>query len=260
MRTWLEPFVFVSLVWWLSTGLILLLDRRAVSVRISLFFSGLLAAGSLICLSHINRIETPAAAYGGFICAILIWVWVEVSFLTGTITGPRREAMPQGSLGAQRLRFALSAVLYHELLIIAAGALIAWVSWKQPNQVAWWTWLALWIMRSSAKLNLFLGVRNFGLEFLPTRMTYLGSFFRRRNMNWLFPISIVGITVAVLYLINQALQANTGRAASTGLFLVVALLILAMLEHWLMVLPIQASRLWKWAMPERTQHDSTHDR
>ena len=33
-------------------------------------------------------------------------------------------------------------------------------------------------MRQSAKLNLFLGVRNLGVEFLPQHLRYLQSFFR----------------------------------------------------------------------------------
>ena len=39
----------------------------------------------------------------------------------------------------------------------------------QPNQVATWTFALLWVMRLSAKFNLFLGVRNRGEEFGPIK-------------------------------------------------------------------------------------------
>ena len=50
-------------------------------------------------------------------------------------------------------------------------------------------------MRESAKLNLFLGVRNLSEEFLPAHLAYLQSYFRRRSMNMLFPFSVTVSTV-----------------------------------------------------------------
>jgi putative photosynthetic complex assembly protein 2 len=179
--------------------------------------------------------------------------------LTGWVTGPSKEALADGATETERLTSAITAVLYHELMILAAGGLITWVSWGQPNKVALWTFLVLWIMRCSAKLNLFLGVRNIGTEFLPDRMGYLGSFFRVRKMNWLFPFSVVGSIAAIVYLVMVALQSNNSSATSTGLFLVVALLGLALLEHWFMVLPVQPSALWKWAMNRKnSRNESEH--
>jgi putative photosynthetic complex assembly protein 2 len=248
VKALVEPFVVTTLVWWVSTGLILLADKRAMSVRLMLFLSGALAAGSLYCLTHLSVIDSSRAAYAGFFCAILIWAWVEVSFLSGWITGPSKKALVEGATEPQRFTAAVGAVLYHELMIIAAGSLIAWVSWKAPNQVALWTFIVLWIMRTSAKLNLYLGVRNLGTEMLPRHLTYLGSFFRVRRMNWLFPLSVAGSLVATALMIAQALQAHTGSAAATGLLLAASLLVLAMLEHWFMVLPIKPSSLWRWAL------------
>ena len=69
-----------------------------------------------------------------------------------------------------------------------------------------WTYLVLWGMRQSAKLNLFLGVRNLGVEFLPQHLRYLQSFFRRRAMNALFPLSIVAATLLVVLLARRTLH------------------------------------------------------
>jgi putative photosynthetic complex assembly protein 2 len=103
-------------------------------------------------------------------------------------------------------------------------------------------------MRISAKLNLFLGVRNTGEEFLPGHLHYLKSFFRRRRMNLLFPISVTAPTVLATLMVESALDPGTPPAAATGLLLVAALLGLAIVEHWMMVLPVRVSALWEWAM------------
>jgi putative photosynthetic complex assembly protein 2 len=248
----LQPFAFVTFIWWFATGLILLLDKRAVSIRFSVVFAGLFALGSLYCLTHLTLITTTRAVYASFFCAILIWAWVEVSFLSGFITGPTKTALPAGSSKSTRLLSALNAVLYHEVAIAITGLLVYWVCYDKPNQAAWWTFLVLWVMRTSAKLNLFLGVRNLGLEYLPKRLTYLGSFFRERRMNWLFPFSVIGSTVAAALMISHALKSSTTSATATGVLLAASLLMLAMLEHWLMVIPVKSTALWRWATRHQT--------
>ena len=53
-----------------------------------------------------------------------------------------------------------------------------------------WTFMPLWLMRTSAKLNVFLGGINLGEEFLPPHLRYLLSFMARRPMNVLMPLSL----------------------------------------------------------------------
>jgi putative photosynthetic complex assembly protein 2 len=57
------------------------------------------------------------------------------------------------------------AILWHELGILAVGLVIVAITWNAPNQVGTGTFVVLWVMRTSAKLNLFLGVRNLSEEF-----------------------------------------------------------------------------------------------
>ncbi|WP_163591818.1 DUF3623 family protein, partial [Klebsiella pneumoniae] len=52
----------------------------------------------------------------------------------------------------------------------------------------------LWLMRLSAKLNVFLGVRNLNEQFLPEHLRYMHSYFRQRSSNALFPVSVIGVT------------------------------------------------------------------
>jgi putative photosynthetic complex assembly protein 2 len=100
-------------------------------------------------------------------------------------------------------------------------------------------------MRLSAKLNLFLGVANTGSQFLPPHLAYLESFFNKRRMNLLFPISILGSTVALVVVV-QKLWAVEDPFQVTGYALTCTLLALAILEHWFMVLPIPTEKLWDW--------------
>ena len=72
------------------------------------------------------------------------------------------------------------------------------------NPTAAWTFTLLYAMRVSAKLNLYLGVRNLALDFLPPRLLYLGSYFRVRRFNALMPWSLLAGAGVVAWLISAA--------------------------------------------------------
>ena len=50
------------------------------------------------------------------------------------------------------------------------------------------------MMHLSARLNVFLGVRNVSEEFVPAHMEVLKSFLTRKPMNLLFPVSVTAAT------------------------------------------------------------------
>jgi hypothetical protein len=126
------------------------------------------------------------------------------------------------------------------------------VSWGEPNQVGTATYLVLWIMRTSAKLNLYLGVRNLSEAFLPDHLAYLASFFRRRPMNLLLPVSVAAASAYLALLVAHATDAQSSRADAVGYALVGTMLALAILEHLLLVLPVDATAVWKWALTRRS--------
>lgn len=246
---WGLPVLFAAFVWWFSTGVILLLDGLPrATFRWSLAGTGALALAGLAGLAWTAGSTSVTGVYVAFTCAIAVWGWQELSFLTGWLAGPRRRACPDGCSGRRHFVHAVEAILYHELAIIAGAALIVGLTWGAPNQVGTWTYLVLWGMRTSAKLNLFLGVRNLSEEFLPAHLVYLKSFFRRRPMNLLFPFSVTASTIVAVVLVRNALDPSAGPAATAGFMLVGALLGLAILEHWLMVVPLPTTVLWQWAM------------
>lgn len=242
------PPLVALLVWWLGTGIVMLLDGLPrVTFRLSLGAMTLVAVGALICIGRSAADASAAGAYAAFTCSVLVWAWHELAFLTGWLTGPRQRPCSAPGHGPTRFREAVQAILWHELAIIAMGVLIVAMTWGGANQVAAWTFALLWIMRLSAKLNLFLGVRNHGEEFLPPHLLYLGSYFRRRRMNALLPLSLIAGAGVVAFLIQTALQ--TGSVGErTGCLLLASLLVLALLEHLMMVLPLSPVMLWRWAL------------
>lgn len=245
------PPLFALALWWAGTGAVLLLDRGPMaSRRVAFLLATLAGAGALMCIGHTAGDRTAAGAYAGFTCALVVWGWHELAFLSGRITGPRRDHASPGARRLQRLSEAVQVLLWHELALLAtAVALWAWLS-GTVNPVAAWTFALLYAMRVSAKVNLYLGVRNLALEFLPERLLYVGSYFRRRRFNGLMPWSLlVGVVVSV-WLFNGAIAADGGER--TARLLLGSTLVLALAEHLMMVLPLQPTALWRWALHKRS--------
>lgn len=253
------PIVFALLAWWFSTGAILYLDGLPKrTFPWTMFAITLALVPAFYGLATSSQATTVGAAYAGFASALIVWAWLELSFLTGLLTGPLREACPPDCAeagGSVRHFFhAVQAILYHELAVIAFVIATLAVTWDNPNQTGTWTILLLWAMRLSAKLNLQFGVPNLSEEFLPPHLTYLGSFLRRRPMNLFFPVSVTVSTAVLALLVSAAIGAAPGSAEATGLLLIASLLALAIVEHWFMVLPLHATAIWRWGFRSR-QHD-----
>jgi putative photosynthetic complex assembly protein 2 len=252
-----EPAIavlFAIFIWWFSTGIVLILNRMSRSaVSLSLLLSTLLGIAALVGLAHTARQIGVAGAYCAFTCALLAWGWNELSFLTGWITGPRKTALPAGAAGWFRFLEAFRVVQWHEIGILLVGIAIIGITWNAPNQVGTGTYLVLWVMRTSAKLNLFYGVRNLSEAFLPPHLAYLESCFRRRAMNGFFPFSVIAASAYLAVLVFNASAAGNTPAQSVGYALVGTMLALAVLEHLLLVLPLDATAMWNWALSKRAK-------
>jgi hypothetical protein len=136
------------------------------------------------------------------------------------------------------------------MALILLALMVFAVSWDKPNQTGWWTYLVLWSMRLSAKLNLFLGVRNLSENFLPAHLAYLQSYFTRRSWNWLMPVSVTAATAVLVPLWMAVLVQPQDAFAATSLCLVAGLLTLAVIEHLFMIVPLPTTWMWKWGMRE----------
>ena len=249
----LIPVVFAIFIWWFSTGLVLLLNGMPrTTFRWSLWISSAVAVAAIFGLMNSTGQSSVVNAYCAFTCALLIWGWHELTFLTGWLTGPRKQPCTAAS-GWPRFTQAFAAILWHELAILASGIAIVAITWGGPNQVGTLTFLVLWVMRISAKFNLFFGVRNLSEEFLPAHLAYMGSYFKHRAINLFWPFSVAAASAVLYLLLVRAFSATATLAETTGLVLVSTMLAMAILEHFLLVLPLPSTALWRWALRGRTR-------
>jgi putative photosynthetic complex assembly protein 2 len=242
------PIAYALFLWWFSTGVVIILD--GLPRRTYLWSMGgatIVLLGSLYGLSQSSTDTSVAGAYIAFSCALLAWGWNEISFLLGFVSGPRRAPCPSGASGWRRFRYATETLLYHELVILGMAALILAITANGANQFGTWTFIILWWMRLSAKLNVFFGVPNLTEELLPDHLKYLESYFCRRSMNLFFPVSITVSTIIAVWVARNALTSATLFEASGNVFLA-TLMSLAILEHWFLVLPFSSVRLWSWSL------------
>ena len=252
------PMLFTVLLWWFSTGVILYLDGLA-----SRTYRWSMAASTIVLVIALHLLRMTAgevsvrAAYCAFTGAILVWGWIEMSFLMGFITGARKSGCPAGAGGWRRAALAFETIAHHELALLAGAALIAVATWNGANQLGLWTFGVLWISRQSTKLNLFLGARNLSEEFLPDHLRYLHTYFNRRPMNLLFPISVTAGTIAAALLWRAALSPAASQVHAIELTFMGVLVTLAVLEHWFLILPIQFNALWNWGLGSRRNAESS---
>ena len=252
MAPFVTPLLFTLFVWWFSTGAILYLDGLPQRT-----FKWSFIGASIVCVLGLCGLAASAAetsvasAYCAFTCALLVWAWQEVAFLLGYVTGPRRVACDVDATGWRRAAIALQTILHHEFALLVLGGAVLAVTWNQPNQTGWWTFAVLWAMRQSAKLNVFLGVRNLGENFLPAHLQYLKSYFVRKPINPLLPVSVVAAGAIVVPIWQAAGVATASGFTTTSCSLVGSLLSLAILEHLLLVLPLPSEVLWKWGLRSR---------
>ena len=244
------PIVATVFLWWFSTGAILCLGRRPVRT----FHGTMLALTALAALAFVGLywtawLPTVGGAYAGFVCGLALWGWHEASLLLGYVTGSSRAPCPDGARGFRRFRLALATILHHEIAILLTMVAVVVATWDAPNQIGTLTFAVLWVMRISAKLNVFLGAPNVAEEFLPGRLAYLGTYFRRDEITAIFPVSITLSTIALGLLIERT-ALSTDPCTIVGLTFVATLLALAILEHWFLVLPLPDTALWGWALPQ----------
>lgn len=253
------PVLVTMFTWWFTTGAILYLDGLdRASYKWTMGAFTLVLAGALWGVHAIGWTMGETGAYAGFFLGIAAWAWHEMSFLTGFVTGPRKSPCPARISPAGRFMAALSTILWHELAILAVGVLLAWATWEMPNKAALWTYCILWAMRTSAKLNLFLGARNLSEEFLPDHMRYLATYFRKANINMLFPFAVTIASAIVVMLAEAAFADGASAFTRTSNIILATLLALAVLEHWLMMLPIPANRLWSWGLASHNQQQTSN--
>ena len=255
MATYGLPILFTLALWWVSTFVILYLDGLHQRTFVwSLTGATLLMGLALVGVEVTSTDTSVNGVYWAFASGLTAWGWQVTTFYMGAITGPRRTPCDADCRGFSRFIEAARTCIHHEVAIIVMAAAIMVLTHGKPNQFGFWTYIVLWWMHASAKLNVFFGVPNLGAELVPQHMRYLVSFMTRRSMNLFFPLSVTASTICAVHLTGKAMAAEATAFEATGYAMLSTLMVLAILEHWFLVVPFDGNALWKWGVkPEREQ-------
>ena len=242
------PFMVVALLWFVSTGLVAMINHRLrASFGRGLFIAcvcAMLGLALVVLTSHITAIW---AIYASFLGGLLIWSWHEISFLTGAVAGSHREACPPDATGWQRFSLATMALIHHEVALAMTAGLLLSLAAVTANPTGAYAFALLLIFRLSSKLNIYRGVPNMSDELLPAHLSYLKSYFGPKRLHPVLVLTIAAILGLAGYFAMQAVEAtNAGDAVSASLLCCLSLL--AALEHVFLAIPFRDSALWDWAL------------
>jgi putative photosynthetic complex assembly protein 2 len=247
----LAAIAFVVVLWGVSTAVIFYLDSlHPRTFPISMAAATFVLAVCGVAIWWLRAETSTFAILISFTAALLAWGWTEMALYMGYVTGPRKHRCAEGCSGVSHFGHAVSANLWHELTVILFAVLI----WVSGNQTALWCFVMLWLMHLSARLNVFLGVRNVSAEFVPAHMDVLKGFLRRQRMNALFPFSFAALLALTIYLATLPQTLSVTMAAT--------LAAIGLLEHVLLMIPLPIERLWHWSLSRRhsSHHHSHHHR
>lgn len=242
-------------LWWFSTGVILWRVRTADNgtaqdhLNSVIIGSPLLLSGFAAAWASLSDLSAHGI-YLAFLAALAIWGWIELAFLSGVITGPNCTPCPPFANTKDRFWRAVGTIAWHELALTATLIVLAVGSRHAENPFALGTFALLFAARISAKLNLFLGVPRINTQFLPRPLSHLPSHFRFGRITAFFPVSVSALTVLSALLLERAINVEHPGLA-VGYAMLTCLCLLALLEHWFMVLPLPDEKLWRWMLPAR---------
>jgi putative photosynthetic complex assembly protein 2 len=249
--TFLLPIAYTLFLWWFTTGIIMAIYKRSQRLmRISFGVATVILCAALIGVYITRNQATVSAVYIAVTCGVLVWGWQVASYYLGIVTGPghtdadyylNSPIKPQERNLKDRFRLALHFTLYHELVVIGFGIILAGLTLPYSNRWGLWIYLTLWLMHSSAKLNVFLGVRNFQVDVLPKQLRYLESVLTTRTSNSLFPFTIILSTSIGLAVMYQGIAPSTLSAQRVGFLFVGTMITLGVIEHWMLVLPLPST-------------------
>ncbi|MEL7449568.1 MAG: putative photosynthetic complex assembly protein PuhE [Pseudomonadota bacterium] len=248
----LFPLAGAAFLWWFATVVALyLIGLPRTTYRATFFGATALGVAGVVAVIMSSVATSALSAFAAFAGALAIWAWHELSYYLGFVSGPKPQPCPADCSRAERFVRGIKASLHHELAIVATALILLLVTWNAPNQVGLWTFCILWLMRWSAKLNIFLGVRNVQMEFLPSHLQYLSTFMAQRPMNILFPFSLLLAGGTVGWLVSEVRASDGSDFAVTAGVMMATLLVLAIFEHVLLVMKIPDSILWRLGTASR---------
>lgn len=248
--------------WWAATGLTLAMQRTAVASTASLILTSVLAACAVALLFATRNQTSVRAARLAFLASALVWWWCASLFYAG-VGIAIADNVRQGPRTLALALDAIVATLRPDLAGVVALIVIGAIVWRRPNRLAFWTFAAFWGTLQTAKLNVFFGVRNAGVEWLPPHLAGLSQYFGPPQNSELLPVTVV-VLLAILLLLLQRMRGGVvsrSRAENAPLrrphfefvrhssAMLAFLIALAILEHVFLGLS-STLPLWNLFMPQ----------
>ena len=243
---WLAMFIAV-LLWWILTGLALMSVHQRVTIK-KLVFIGIsgCATGAFVSLSSNASDHTIFGVITSFVMALIIWGWLELTYLMGYLTGPTKVPVVGKPRLVTRFRLALGTSLYHEILVLLVLLLSFHLVAGEPNPTVFYTLVILWIMRTSTKLNLFFGVRHFNDHWLPESVQHVKTYISTgKNSPFMSFSTLLAATITSFLFFSG--QTASSQPEELSMYLLAWLAALAVLEHCFLMYPMGESALWRWA-------------
>ena len=244
---WFWPIPVAIALWWLSTLALLWRLRLPEQTYPATLraMHGVLILG-VLAIAGSAQLATPLGALLAFAGALAVWSWHEATYFFGWITGPRPAGCPVGATMRQRFAYGIQASLYHEVLVVLTVLVLGAALWQGANTVALQTFIVLWLMRWSSKLNIFVGVNNLHMEYWPSHLKYLESYVGAAS-NRVFPLSVVLAAGLAYWLVQPVLGQAQSNFDVASVSLLLTLLALAIVEHICLLVPVPDALLWSLA-------------
>ncbi len=228
----LAPVALVVVFWWAATGLTIVLQRDGAARTIGLAATALLAVAGAVLVVRSRADRSARGARAAFLGGALLWWWTAALFYAGWGVAPASVAAgPPRSLALAAQ--AIAATWRADAVALVVLAAVAAAVWRRPNRVALGSLLAFWGTLQTAKLNVFVGVRNPGGELLPPQLAGLQLFFAPPVNSWLLPLTVVALAALSGRLITRAVRTSDAFVRQSSA-IVGVLLALAVLEHVLL--------------------------
>lgn len=261
-RTARRPFAGLGVAlavvafWWATTGTLVAAQHSAATRVAALALSTALAVVGTWLVARMRDAGTARGATWSFFGGALLWLWVATLLYGGWVVGAAPAALGNSALGASALggsafgdfalgvhapggvtlrivAHAIAATLYSDLLGLATIALAAWLTRRSANRTGLWALALFWTAHQAAKLNVFLGVRHPGVEFLPPYLQHLARYFGPAVNSPALPATVAALLLLAMWLTRRARRATT-TGARRAAWLLATLATLAAVEHvWL---------------------------
>jgi putative photosynthetic complex assembly protein 2 len=228
---------YALLLWWISTGLIIVLYRQAPWTYDATFgVSTMIAAASLVAIVLTRHNTETWAIYASFSAGTIVWGWNLTSYYTGFIHGPTTVIPDTPISNSTRFRLAIRSSLYHELVSLALVAVMLVSSVSASNKTGQLTIVLFYVLHQLSKLSIYFGVCNFRGDWLPAHLAYITAFFGPTRNHWFAGIALGVASSIAVWAVTHAV-AGTDTATQIAATFWVLLAGVAILEIIVLLIP-----------------------